>query len=134
MANVPELGLLVAAALVLVLVLTLEASPAAGDSRRACRVTNTDSGKSYTALQAAVDAAKSGARLTIRGTCVGNTVVAKDLTLAGVNSRLNGEPRLSGGLHARVLTIEKSAVVELRDVEIRGGSSSPAAASTIAAS
>ncbi len=81
------LRLAVAAALVLVLILTLEASPAAGASRKACRVTNTDSGRSYTALQAAVDAASRADRLIVKGTCVGETVIKKDLVIVGVADR-----------------------------------------------
>ena len=83
----PWLAVAAALVLVLTLILTLEASPAAGTSRRACRVTNTDTGKSYTALQAAVDAASKDDRLVVRGTCVGETVIKKDLVIVGVRTR-----------------------------------------------
>jgi len=62
------LRLVLAALLVLVFLLTLEASPAAAAKSATCSVTNTDSGRTYTRLQTAVDAAKPGARLVV-GVC-----------------------------------------------------------------
>ena len=81
------LRLPVAAALVLVLILTLEASPAAGASHRTCRVTNAKTGQTYTRLQPAVDAAKPGARLVVNGNCFGGTFIDRDIVIVGKKTK-----------------------------------------------
>jgi len=109
------------AASALVLVLTLEASRAAAASTNACRVRNTDSGRTYTALQQAVDAAKPGAHLILKGTCVGETFIDKDLVLEGVRTETSGAPTLSGADNVRVLRIAPGVGVQMRDlVMVRG--------------
>ena len=115
-----SVGTLVTAALVLFLILTLEASPAAGASRTACRVTNTDSGRSYAALQAAVDAAGSGQTLIVRGTCHGTTVIGKDLVIQGVRTRRSDRPTLDGDGKDSVLTVRRVQVL-IEDLTVQGG-------------
>ena len=83
---------------------------------------NTDSGKTYEALQAAVDAASSGDRLTVRGTCVGKTVIDRDLVLVGIRTATSGKPTLSGVGKVRVVETDKGVRVKLRGlVLMRGG-------------
>jgi hypothetical protein len=78
------------------------AAPAAASAPNACRVTNTDTGKSYTALQPAVDAARRGAHLTIRGTCQGLTVIDRGLVIQGTRAD-GGRPMLDGNRGVVVL-------------------------------
>ncbi len=115
-----SLRLLVAAALVLILALTLEASPAAGASRTACRVRNADTGRAYTRLQQAVDAAKSGQALVVKGICHGATVINKNLLIEGERTRKTGKPTLDGDGRSRPLTIKRSRPNKIPRVEIRG--------------
>ena len=75
---------LIAAIVALALVMALGASSASAASPPACRVQDTDSGKTYQALQVAVDAARRGDRLTVKGTCVGKTVIDRNVVLVGV--------------------------------------------------
>jgi hypothetical protein len=74
------------ASMAFVLVLTVEARPAVGASGKECRVTNTDSGQRYTRLQPAVDAAKPGSHLIVKGICVGKTVIDTRLVIEGVTT------------------------------------------------
>lgn len=73
-------------------------------------------------LQAAIDAAPSGATLVIRGTCVGNFIIDKDLTLEGRGHH----PRLTAHGSGTVLTIPAAnratgATVRICHLEISGG-------------
>ena len=73
-------------------------------------------------LQAAIAAAPPGGTLVIRGTCVGNFVIDKDLTLKGGRPKATLDARGSG----TVLTIPAAnrstgATVRILSVGIRGG-------------
>jgi predicted outer membrane repeat protein len=69
-------------------------------------------------LQAAIDAASPGAALTIAGTCVGNFVIDKDLTLQGRTRNAT----LDGGGSGTTLQIAPAAVtVSILDLRITGG-------------
>ena len=112
--------LLVAAALVIVLITSLEANPAAA-SGRPCRVTDTAGGQTYARLQQAVNGARSGARLTVTGVCHGGTVIDKDLVIEGSRTRTSGPPTLSGHGRTRVLDVHKGATVRLLSLVIMRG-------------
>ena len=116
-----RLRLVIVAMLALALILTLEVSPAAAASAKACRVTNTDSGRSFPRLQQAVDAAKPGARLVVKGTCHGGTFIDKDLAIRGVRSERRGKPILDGDEKTRVLTVKPKVEASLRGLVIRDG-------------
>jgi hypothetical protein len=106
-------------ALALTMVLTI---PAAAASATSCRVQNTDTGETYPALQPAVDAASRGDRLTVRGTCVGKTVIDRNIVLVGIRTPTSGKPTLSGAGKTRVIETEKGVRVKLRGLVImRGG-------------
>jgi hypothetical protein len=107
--------------LALALILTLEVSPTAAASAKACRVTNTDSGRTYTRLQQAVDAAKPGVRLVVTGMCHGGTFIDKDIAIAGVATRETGKPVLDGDERERVLVVKPGVRVSIRDLTIRDG-------------
>jgi len=114
-------GPLPAVLLALLMLLTLEASPAAAASPKACRVANTDSGRTYPRLQQAVDAAKPGASLVIPGVCHGTTVIDKDLAIRGAPSERRGKPILDGDEKTRVLTVKPKVEASLRGLVIRDG-------------
>jgi hypothetical protein len=81
-------------------------APAAADSQPGCAISNTRTHKGYSALQQAIDAAKAGDTLEIKGTCVGNTSIDRDITLRGVtNKAFPGTVTLDGGKQGTVLTI-----------------------------
>jgi hypothetical protein len=115
------LGLLAAAVLLIVFILTLEVSSATAASPKACRVTNATTELVYGRLQQAVNAAKPGARLTVRGVCQGGTFIDRDVTIQGSKTRSSGKPILDGGHRARVIVIKPGVRVGLRDLSIIGG-------------
>ena len=110
-----------AAIVALALVMTLGATSASAASPSACRVQNTVTSKTYTVLQAAVDAAKKDDRLTVRGTCHGTTVISRDLVIEGVLGRGADRPLLDGDGRGVVLTVKESVAVTVTDLTIRGG-------------
>jgi hypothetical protein len=114
--------ILIATAVALALLVTLGAASATAASPTACRVQNTDSGKDYQTPQAAVDAARKGDRLTVRGTCIGGTVIDRNLVIEGINTTTLGKATLSGAGKVRVVETEKGVRVKLRGLVImRGG-------------
>lgn len=113
--------LLISAIVALSLVMTLGASPVAVASPGSCRVRDLDSGRTYNRLQAAVRAARTGDRLAVRGTCIGRTVISKNLTIVGIRTKRSGEPRLSGADQVRVLDIRKGARVTIRRLVVVQG-------------
>ncbi len=68
----------------------LAGSIAAAANPTACRVTNVDKGISRNSLQRAVWAADAGDRLLVQGTCVGTTVIRKELTIGAL--RISSAP------------------------------------------
>jgi len=122
--------LLVAAIVALVLVMALGATSASAAKAATCSVTNTDSGRTYTRLQQAVDAAKRGDHLTVRGTCMGKTVMDKKLVIEGVKTRTSGTPTLSGDRRVRVVDIAKGVRVKMVRLVISNGRARSGAASS----
>jgi hypothetical protein len=82
-------------------------------------VRDTDTGQTYTALQAAVDAASQGDRLTVRGVCRGTTVLDKGVVIEGV--RTTTRPLLAGGHEGVVLTVRRGVTATVKDLAIEGG-------------
>jgi hypothetical protein len=102
------------------LILTVGVEPVTAASK-ACRVRNTHIGKSYSTLQAAIDAASKADRLLVSGTCIGTTIIGKDVVIAGTRNSHRGETTLSGGNRVRVLLIKIPARVRLRDLHVVRG-------------
>ena len=119
--------LLLATVMALALLMTLGATSASAASPTACRVRNTDTGKTYETLQAAVDAAREDDRLTVQGTCVGTTDIDVKLVIEGVRTETSGKPTLSGAGKSRVATITKGVRVRMRSLEIVRGAVSKGA-------
>ncbi len=81
-------------------------APAMGASAPSCAVSNARTHEGYSSLQAATAAAEAGDTLEVKGTCVGNTTVGKDLGIKGVtNKAFPGPPTLDGGGTGTVLQI-----------------------------
>jgi hypothetical protein len=115
--------LLVAAIVALALIVTLGPMSASATKSSSCSVTNTDSGQTFTVLQQAVDAATSGDRLVIRGTCHGPTVIDKDLALTGTWTERRGRPVLRGvrgSARTVTVTVAKGTRVSMRTLVISG--------------
>ncbi len=115
------LPIILAAELTLALIAALTLPASATAASKGCSVKNAATGRTYSTLQAAVDAAKPRATLLVRGTCVGQTVVSKRLTITGVETRRTGEPRLSGAGKVRVLVVKRRAWVKLSDLAVVRG-------------
>ena len=69
--------LLLAGLAVVTCITTLGATSASAAKSATCTVTNTDTGRTFPRLQQAVDAAKPGAHLVVKGTCLGGTFIDK---------------------------------------------------------
>jgi len=71
-----------------------------------CAISNARTHKDYSSLQSAVGAAKAGDTLEVKGSCVGNTSIDKNITLKGItNKPFPGTPTLDGGGTGTVLHI-----------------------------
>jgi nitrous oxidase accessory protein NosD len=75
-----------------------------------CFIVDTSGGASYPSLQAANDAATAGDTLTIKGRCVGTTVIDRNLTLLGEPSPGYSAPTLDGNGGGSVVDVTGSAV------------------------
>jgi hypothetical protein len=118
--------------MVVALVVLAGATPGSAATPAACHVRNTGTDKAYATLQAAVDAAKRGSRLVVKGTCRGGTLIDKDLVVEGVMTPRTGRPVLDGARHrwlpdpgsTRVLIIKSGVTVSIRSLLIRNGRAS----------
>ena len=71
-----------------------------------CAISNARTHRDYSSLQNAVGAARAGDTLEVKGSCVGNTSVDKNITLKGItNKPFPGPPTLDGGGIGTVLHI-----------------------------
>ena len=114
-----SITLLVAVVFVVTLGATT-AAPISAASRGSCKVTNTDTGRTYTRLKRAVRKAAPGAHLVVRSRCRGGTFMDKDLVIVGKRSR-RGKPILDGDARSRVLTVKPGVKVRMRDLTIQDG-------------
>jgi hypothetical protein len=110
---------------VLALALTLLVPPPTASAAKGCSVKNTTTARTYATLQGAVDAAQPRAKLLVRGTCRGATVIRKHLAIDGVKTKRWGRPILDGRGRARPLTIRGPAFswvqVAVRNLTVRNG-------------
>jgi hypothetical protein len=103
-------ALAVAAAMVAILLPTAVAKPPP------CTVSNTATQQVYGSLQAAVSAAQAGDTLQVKGYCVGNTTVGKEITIQGNG----GAPTLDGGRAGTVVHITDGTTT-IEDLKITNG-------------
>jgi hypothetical protein len=82
-----------------------------------CVVTVQGTHTTYASVQAAHDAAAPGAMLVVRGTCDGETVVSKDVTIRGGAATLRGS---SGVGFGPVLTVSHGATLRLEGLTVTG--------------
>ena len=90
-------------------------------SPTACHVKDRDNGRVSESLQAAVNAARRGHQLNVRGICRGTTTVDKSLLIRGVRDEDSGPPTLNGRRRGTVLTIAAGVTVTLEDLGIVRG-------------
>jgi hypothetical protein len=114
-------GRLLACVTALALVMAPAATSASAATSATCSVQNPITGKIYRRLQQAVDAAKPGARLVVKGLCHGGTFIDKDLAIRGDQTLGTGRPVLTGDDKTRVLTIKPKVKVSIHDLTIRDG-------------
>jgi len=97
-------------------------APAMGASPPSCAVSNTRTHKDYVSLQAATAAAKAGDTVEVKGTCVGNTTVGKNIRIKGVtNKAFPGPPTLDGGNTGTVLQITNGTKTSIDGLTITKG-------------
>jgi len=99
-------------------------APIAVGGPPSCAVSNTRTHKGYNSPQSAVNAAKAGDTLEVKGTCVGTTSVDRNITLSGVtNKAFPGAPTLDGNEQGTVLTIA-TGTTTIRNLAITNGKTS----------
>ena len=108
-------GLLISA----ILLVTALAPSASAGVASPCKVRNLNSDVLNTDLQAAINDASSGDRLRVKGTCVGNFVINKDLTLRGAAGGNAGV--LDGNDAGTTVVIDAGVTATLRRLTITGG-------------
>jgi predicted outer membrane repeat protein len=113
LAGILAAGLLVAMA---------PAEPVSGATPKACKVRNVTRGVTYGSLAAAVNKARNGNKLTVKGTCKGSTTITdKRLTILGVRTKKSGAPTLFSNGKASVLKIKgPKSVVALKKLSVKG--------------
>ena len=111
---------IVALGAAVVLATTVVVTPVAA-AKPTCLVENVASHTTFRSLQAAVQAAPSGAELRVKGTCVGNTTIVKDLAIRGKSNGGFGPATLDGAGAGRVLTIRGGATVTLDGLLVSNG-------------
>ena len=104
----------------MVLAATAFATPLAA-AKPTCHVAIVGSDASFRSLQGAVQAAPSGAELRVKGTCVGNTTIVKDLAIRGKSNGGFGPATLDGANDGRVLTIHGGVTVTLDGLRVTNG-------------
>ena len=103
----------------LVLVAALASSGVAAQAASACEVQNATTKATFATLQAGVTAAAAGNTLKIIGTCEGNTIIEKSLTITGKSTTA---PTLKGsGAYGPVVLIAHSTTVTISKLTITGG-------------
>ena len=112
---------LIATIVVLAIAVMLGAAPASAGTPGDCVVRNGSNGRAYQRLQPAVEAARRGDKLTVRGTCRGSTIVDRKLAIVGVPSQEFGRPILSGTGKGRVLRVEPGIIVRVQDLVVLRG-------------
>jgi hypothetical protein len=95
-------------------------SQAAG--RPECLVSNERTGQESKSLQDGIDAASSGDTLVVKGTCVGNSTITKNLRIKGVSNPAFGRATLDGDGLGTVVTIADVITVAINDLTIGNGS------------
>jgi hypothetical protein len=101
-------------------VLPMQAASAAG--RPSCLVSNERTDLGSRSLQAGIDASAPGDTLVVKGTCVGTSEIAKDLTLKGVSNAPFGVATIDGDALGSVLTISGVVTVGIESLIITHGS------------
>jgi hypothetical protein len=113
-------------ALVLLALVVVPLGAGAGGARPSCAVSNARTHKDYSSLQNAADAAKARDTLEVKGTCVGNTSVDKNITFKGItNKAFPGTPTLDGGGTGTVVHITNGTTT-VDNLKIMNGEASVA--------
>jgi len=110
-----------AAAILVALVATLPGTMPVAAGGPTCRVTNLTRGGTARTLAGAVNAARSGDRLQVKGACFGTTIIDRDLTIVGRKTAATGDPTLDGDQSGHVLRIQRGMTVELVGLTIAHG-------------
>ena len=93
---------------------------AAVDDKR-CRVRNLDRGTTYGFAQKAINAAKPGQHLRVKGTCVGPVSITIKLSITGVSTREAGRATFDGAQRNTTFWVLPTGNVTVTNVIITGG-------------
>jgi hypothetical protein len=121
--NPRRTGLVVATVVMSCLGVARAAEPTLGATTD-CAVRDEQSGLGYGSLSSAIQAAAAGDILRVQGTCRGNFVIRKDLTLRGASSPESGAAILDGRYRNTVVRVDAGSV-HLIGLVIRHSSGGP---------
>lgn len=99
----------------------LASAPSALADTGHCLVTNDAIRTSYPNLQAAINAAGTGATLRVRGICTGTSSISTSLTITGQPGIGFSTPTLNGEKQGTVLTVNSGATVTINALTITDG-------------
>ena len=108
-------------ALAVVVLIGMPAAAASASSQNGCSVKVSGSHGHFASVQAALDASPSGARLRVRGTCLGPIVVTKDATIAGEWGNSPTKTTLDAQQAGPVLSIDPGVTLVAARLRITGG-------------
>lgn len=97
------------------------AGPVAAAKPHRCVVVNVATGERFRHVQPAVNRAAAGAKLRLKGTCVGTILITRDLKIVGHRKPGFGPPILDGDGQGPVVTVGGDGVVTLKGLRIRHG-------------
>jgi nitrous oxidase accessory protein NosD len=98
-----------------------------------CAVRDEQSGLDYASLTSAIQAAAAGDTLRVQGTCRGNFVISRDLTLRGVSTPESGAAILDGRYRNTVVRVDAGSV-HLIGLVIRHSAGGPGISTTASSS
>jgi hypothetical protein len=99
-------------------------APRADATALPCVIANTRTHQTFLFLQEAVNEAAPGDKLTVKGMCVGDATLAKDLTIQGQTAAGFGAPTLNGGNgadNAGSVLVDHESKLTLTGLTITGG-------------
>lgn len=105
----------------LILLAAAAAAPVVAAEPTQCLVVNPTLDSTYRRLQAAINAAPAGAKLRVKGTCVGPITVSRDLKIVGKSGRGFGRATIDGDHRGSVLTIQSRTTVTIRGLLVTNG-------------
>ena len=93
----------------------------AGAAVPKCQVKNVSNAVGYSDLQAAIDAANLGNTIQVKGICLGDFTVDRDLSFVGKATKSTPKATLDGGGSGNVVKVDDNVTVSFKDLLITRG-------------